>query len=143
MKKQAITILILATLLAHGFSSAQAQSDKLIAANIPFNFVIRDRALPPGEYLFSLVQIGGSDAVKLQSADGNITAFIPTRSARAKASQAAPKLVFNRYGDQYVLSQVCGLENSTTQQLAKPGVEARLRKKATERSNVSIAAHKR
>lgn len=143
MKKQAYTLLVIAALLATVFTSAQAQSDRLIAANVPFNFVIKDRALPAGEYVFALVQIGGSDAVKIQSADGHITAFVPTRSARTKASQAEPKLVFNRYGDQYLLSQVCGLEDSTTQQLAKPRAEERLAKSATERSSVSVAAHKR
>ena len=143
MKKQAYTILVIAALLATVFTSAQAQSDRLIAANVPFNFMIKDRALPAGEYVFALVQVGGSDAVKIQSADGHITAFVPTRSATAKASQAEPKLVFNRYGDQYFLSQMYGLEDSTTQQLARPGSEDRLAKSKTERSNVSIAAHKR
>ncbi len=143
MKKQAYTILVIAALLSMVFTSAQAQSERLIAADVPFNFVIKDRALPAGDYAFVFVQVGGSDAVKIQSADGHITAFVPTRSARTRASQAEPKLVFNRYGDQYFLSQVCGLEDSTTQQLAKPGAEDRLAKTSTERSNVSIAAHKR
>src|ERR1700687_1413843 len=143
MKKQAYTILVIAALLATVFTSAQAQSDRLIAANVPFNFMIKDRALPAGEYVFALVQVGGSDAIKIQSVDGQITAFVPTRSAKAKASQAEPKLVFNRYGDQYFLSQMYGLEDSTTQQLPKPGSEDRLAKSKTERSNVSVAAHKR
>jgi hypothetical protein len=143
MKKQAYTILVIAALLATVFTSAQAQSDRLIAANVPFNFMIKDRALPAGEYNFALVQVGGSDAIKIQSADGHITAFVPTRPAKAKASQAEPKVVFNRYGDQYFLSQVCGLEDSTTQQLAKPRAEERLAKSAIEQRNVSVAAHKR
>jgi hypothetical protein len=143
MKKQAYTILVIAALLATVFTSAQAQSDRLIAANVPFNFVIKDRALPAGEYVFALVQVGGSDAVKIQSADGHITAFVPTRTARLKGAQGEPKLVFNRYADQYFLSQVFGLEDSTTQQLATPRAEDRLAKTAAEKKNVSIAAHKR
>jgi hypothetical protein len=141
MKKQAYTILVIAALLATVFTSAQAQSDRLIAANVPFNFMIKDRALPAGEYIFSLVQFGGADAVKIQSADGHITAFV--RSAKTNASQAEANLVFNRYGDQYFLSQVWGLEDAVTQQLAKPRAEERLAKSATERSNVSVAARKR
>jgi hypothetical protein len=143
MKKQVYTILVIAALLASVFSSAQAQSDRLIAANVPFNFVIKERALPAGEYVFALVQVGGSDAIKIQSSDGHITALVPTRSARAKGSQADPKLVFNRYGDQYFLSQVCGLEDSTAQRLAKPRAEERLAQSETEQTNVSIAARKR
>ena len=143
MKKQAYTILVIAALLATVFTSAQAQSDRLITASVPFNFVIRDRALPAGEYVFALVQIGGSDAIKIQSADGHITGFVPTRFAKAIASQAEPKLVFNCYGDQYFLSQISGLEDSTTQQLATPRAEDRIAKTEAEKKNLSIAAHKR
>ena len=143
MKKQANTILVIAALLATVFTSAQAQSDTLIAANVPFNFTIKDRTLPAGEYVFSLVQVGGSDAVKIQSADGHITAFVPTRSARAKASQAEPTLIFNRYADQYFLSGVYGLEESTTQQLARPRAEDGLAKTSVGKKKVAITAHKR
>ncbi|MFY9553080.1 MAG: hypothetical protein WAV20_10485 [Blastocatellia bacterium] len=143
MKKQTYTILAIAAVLATVFASAQAQSDRLIAAKVPFNFVIKDKALPAGEYLFALAQLGGADAVKIQSADGRITAFVPIRSANAKASQAEPKLIFNRYGDQYFLSQIYGLEESATQRLAKPRAEDRLATSTTERSKVSIAAQKK
>lgn len=143
MKKQANTVLIIAALLAAVLTSAQAQSDTLIAANVPFNFAIKDRTLPAGEYVFSLVQVGGSNAVKIQSADGHITAFVPTRSARAKASHAEPKLVFSRYADRYFLSQVYGLEGSTTQQLARPRAEDGLAKTSIDKEKVGIAAHKR
>jgi hypothetical protein len=110
---------------------------------VPFNFVVGDRTLPAGEYTFMLVQTGGSDSVKIQSADGHITTFVLTRAARAKAWQSEPKVVFNRYADQYFLSQVYGLGDSTTQQLAKPRVEDRLAKTAAEKKDVSITAHKR
>jgi hypothetical protein len=143
MRTQAYTILVIAALLANVFTSVQAQSDRLISANVPFNFMIKDRTLPAGEYIFALVRFGGSDAVKIQSTDGNLTAFVLTCSANAKASQAEPKLVFNRYADKYFLSQVFGLEDSNMQQLAKPRDERRLATTATERSNVSIAGHKR
>lgn len=141
MRKQPYLILSIATLLATVFTSAQAQSDSLVAAKVPFNFVIRDHALPAGEYLFSLIQVGASDAIKIQSADGHITAFVPTRSTKRNASQAETRLVFNRYGDQYFLSQVWGLGDSM-QQVAKPRAEDRLVATSAEKKNVSVAAHK-
>lgn len=143
MKKQAYSLLAVASLLATVLvASAQAQSDSLIAANIPFNFVIKDRAFPAGEYTLTLVQVGGSDAVRIQSADGHITAFVPTHSASAKAN-AEPKLVFDRYDDQYFLAQVFGLEDTMMRQLARPRAEDALAKSAAERSKVSVAARKR
>lgn len=142
MKKQVYINLAIATLLVAAFSSVQAQSDRLITANVPFNFIIKDRALPAGEYVFALVQVGGSDAVKIQSADGHITAFVPARSARTKGSHQEPKLIFNRYADEYFLSSVYGIEESSFQNLATPINEWRLSKASTERTNVSIKARK-
>ena len=142
MKKQAYIILVVTLLLTAVFTSAQAQSDRLIAANVPFNFMIRDRALPAGEYIFALVQVGGSDAVKIQSTDGHITVLVPTRPASAKAN-AEPKLVFNRYEDRYFLAQVYGFGDTTSQQLARPRAEDAVAQSATEGSKVSVAAHKR
>jgi hypothetical protein len=91
--------------------------------------------------LFAIVHLGGGSAVKIQSADGHITAFVPTRAAKAKASQSEPNLVFNRYGDQYFLSQICGLEESTTQHVARARAEDQLARRAAEPRKVPIAAH--
>lgn len=141
MKKLAYSTLLLAVLIGTAFSSARAQSDWLITADVPFNFVIRDRALPAGKYVFELVHIGGSEAIKIRSREGNITAFTPARSERAKPSD--PKLNFNRYENQYFLSQVYGLETTSTQVLARSPAEERLAKNTTEHSKLSVAAHKR
>jgi len=141
MKIRAYSILAVAALFATVLTPARARSEKLISANVPFNFFIRDRALPAGEYLFAIVQLGGGDAIKIQSADGHITAFVPTLAAKAKASKSEPNLVFNRYGDQYFLSQVCGLEESATQNLARARAEDRLARRAAEPRKVPIAAH--
>jgi hypothetical protein len=146
VKKQITSLLAIAILLTtFSATSARAQSDRLIAANIPFNFMIKDRALPAGEYLFTLVQIGGADGVKIQSTDGHITAFVLTRSASAKAMQDNAKLVFNRYENQYFLAQVYGMEEGALQQLARPRAEERLTQNASapERSRVTVTAHRK
>ncbi|MFY9609688.1 MAG: hypothetical protein WAU45_13860 [Blastocatellia bacterium] len=140
MKKQAYIVLVLAALLATVSTSVQAQSDRLIAANVPFNFKIKDRALPAGEYVFALVKLAGSDAIKIQSADGHITAFIPTRSATARQNPIEARLVFNRYEDQYFLAQVFGLEENALQKLSPSRAEKELARAATagRRTEVSV-----
>lgn len=105
MKRQAFVILTTLTLLVMlTAASVDAQSNPALVANIPFEFVIGTKAFPAGEYNFAPTQLGGADAVKIQSADGHVTAFVPTWTARVKEAQGEPKLVFNRYGDQYFLS---------------------------------------
>jgi hypothetical protein len=142
MMKRAYTIVLIIGVMTTILTSVHAQSDRLIAANVPFNFVIKDRALPAGEYIFALVQIGGSDAIKIQSLDGKITAFVHTRAAKTKRSEE-PRLVFNRYENQYCLSQLHGVESATTQVLAMPSSEKRIADKTSVRANVSIVGHKK
>jgi hypothetical protein len=142
MKKQPYNILIISVLSALVFNSAQAQSYRSIKAKVLFNFVIKDRTLPAGEYVFSVVRLGGSDAVKIQAADGHITAFVPALPARAEARQSEPGLQFSRYGDQYFLAQVCGIEETRIQQLVKSRAEDRLAKARGAKENISVVAHK-
>jgi len=146
MKKQITSLLAIAILLTtFSATTARAQSDHLIAASIPFNFMIKDRVLPAGEYLFAVVQIGGANTLKIQSADGHITVFLLTRPASVKATKDEPKLVFNRYENQYFLAQVYGVEEGALQQLARPRAEEMLTKNASapERSRVTVTAHRK
>lgn len=141
MKKQTSIVLVFAALLATVSNSAQAQSDRLIGANVPFNFMIKDRALPAGEYVFALVKFAGSDAIKIQSADGHITAFVPTRSTGARQNRVEARLVFNRYEDRYFLAQVSGLDGSGSQQQLSPSrAEKELAKAGNDsrRTEVSV-----
>lgn len=140
MKKQASIVLVFVALLATVSTSVHAQSDRLIGANVPFNFMIKDRALPAGEYVFALVKLAGSDAIKIQSADGHITAFVPTRSTTARQKQIEARLVFNRYGDRYFLAQVSGLDGSALQQLSPSRAEKEMARagNAARRTEVSV-----
>ena len=139
MKKQASIVLVFAALLATVSMSVKAQSDRLIGAPVPFNFMIKDRALPAGQYVFALVKFAGSDAIKIQSADGHITAFVPTRSTRARQNQVEARLVFNRYEDRYFLAQVSGLDGSALQQLSPSRAEKEMAAgNAARRTEVSV-----
>lgn len=112
-----ISFAVIAVALAG--ASVQAQSGRLLAANIPFNFYVKDRAFPAGPYTVEPIQVGGSDALRIQSADGHITAFVPVRCSRARANQVVSTLVFKRFGEQYFLSQVPGLEERAMYALPK------------------------
>lgn len=144
MKKQAYKILVAAGLLAL-FSVApttHAQIGGVIVARVPFSFSIREKTLPPGDYIFAVVQIGSSDALKITSADHHTVVVVPSRPAQAKSTNALPKLVFNRYGDRYFLSEVYGLDDASAQQVARNREEDRLAKSASERAVVSVAARR-
>ena len=80
---------------------------------------VRDKALPAGEYTIEPVEFGGSPALRIQSRDGRITAVVRASLNRAKESQAEPKLIFNRFGEQYFMSQVLGFEEKAVYILSK------------------------
>ena len=111
MKNQAfktITMLSLLLMLAAVSVNAQKLSDNSIAVNIPFDFAFGETRLPAGNYTLRRVVLPSSyDRVVIQSADGRgDTRTVMTRPNRTSEVQKQSNLVFNRYGDQYFLSQV-------------------------------------
>ena len=126
MRKQAYTFFATASLvLALAAMSVHAQSVRLMA-NIPFNFTVKNRTLPAGEYTVEPIQIGGSQALKIQSRDGRITALVPARFNRTGEGQLEPKLIFNRSGEQYFMAQVLGFEGTAIYTLPKSRAEEAL-----------------
>jgi hypothetical protein len=117
-----LTIMVVAGL------SAQAQSDRLLVANVPFNFYVDDKALPAGKYRVEAIQMAGCNALRIQGADGRVTVFVPTRLASAGPNQSGSGLTFNRFGEQYFLSQVFGLEEKAVHKLSRSRAEEALAK---------------
>jgi hypothetical protein len=110
MKKQVYSFLVIAALLVIASGApANAQSGRLVRASVPFDFVIKEKALPAGNYTFEALPVGGSEALRVQSSDGHISVIVLTEPVRREGDEAQAKIVFNRFGDQYFLSQVWGL----------------------------------
>jgi len=146
MKKLVYSLLIIAALASIVcVEPAGAQSDRLLGVTVPFNFYVKDRALPAGEYTVALVQVAGADTLKIQSADGHLTAFIPSQAARLRGDQGKAQLVFNQYADRYFLAQVTGLEDRMAQQVTRSHSEDEIVRNlsATDHQKVAVAARKR
>ena len=142
MRKQAYTLFATASLvLALAAISVHAQSARLMA-NIPFNFTVKNKTLPAGEYTVEPIQIGGSQVLRIQSRDGRITALVPARFNRAWESQLEPKLIFNRFGEQYFMAQALGFDGNAIYTLPKSRMEEALAKGKGDpkRQTVSVTA---
>lgn len=148
MKRQAFVILTtLSFFVMLTATSVYAQSDMRLKVNIPFEFSVREKILPAGEYIVSQI---ARDTLLIRSVDCSASDMFLTTPTQAGTTPNQSALVFNRYGDQYFLSKVWTAENYIGCELSKPHAEeelvrarSALAKSATERSNVSIAAHKR
>ena len=139
MRKQAYKLFVLASLvLALAAMSVHAQSVRLMA-NIPFNFTVKDRTLPAGEYTVEPIQIGGSQGLRIQSRDGRITALVPARFNRAGENQAEPKLIFNRFGEQYFMHQALGFEGEAEYTLPKSRAEEALARGEGEQKRQTVS----
>jgi hypothetical protein len=128
MKKRLIHSSILILLAA-----ASAFAEQPIKAQIPFPFYVGGSVLPSGSYT---VDSGvARDVLRFRSADGKSTAMIVSHGVQPAAIPYRPKLVFNRYGDQYFLFQVWTGDNNVGHEVPRLRREkevAAAAKRATE-----------
>lgn len=91
-------------LLLFTVSSVFAQSDRQTVVNIPFSFVVGDKALPAGKYIIRRNRRDSDTAWVITRKDGGANVVILTIPARSNDTQQDSKLVFHRYDDLYFLS---------------------------------------
>jgi hypothetical protein len=103
-------------------STRVAQAQEGMRVNIPFDFVAGNTNLPAGEYL---VEASGPTHTLLliDRKDPSASAFINTNAAVSAEPQSESKMIFNRYGDRYFLSQVWAAGYSAGRQLLKSARE--------------------
>ena len=110
MKKQllkAVTMLVAIVTLAFASAlAASAQNSTSIVVNIPFEFSVRGKTLPAGEYIVTRATQNDQSGLTIKNADGNGSAIVLTKTVDANERQSQSRLVFNRYGSHYFLSQV-------------------------------------
>jgi hypothetical protein len=99
-----------------------AQAQDQLAVNIPFDFVAGNTQLPAGEYTVT-ASAPTHSIILISRKDSTTSAFIITNAAVSSEPQSESKLVFNRYGNRYFLSQVWEQGNSQGRQLLKSARE--------------------
>jgi hypothetical protein len=103
MKRQALVILTTLSLLVMLTTSVNAQSDLRLKVNIPFEFSVRGKIFPAGQYI---VRHRAQGFLLIQSADLSVSQIVGASSTQRGENRNQSSLVFNRYGDQYFLSKV-------------------------------------
>ena len=114
MKTHVLRTSIIALLVA---VASHAQSNLALHANIPFSFVAGRATLNAGQYR---VDQGNRGLITLKAANGKTNAFLLTATQQCGGIQTASRLVFHRYGNTYILSQIwtqgdnCGRQATVT-----------------------------
>jgi hypothetical protein len=90
-----------------GTGRAYAQGAESVRADIPFDFKVGHATLPAGEYSLRYDPAEAPSVLTVRSADSRHEAFVLTERVDAKrGTPNANKLVFEREGTTYVLSEV-------------------------------------
>ena len=106
MKKQILCAAILGFIALFSYSSADAQTNSRIVADIPFDFYVESQKMSAGEYVIDKVfPQHDKTTLSLRRKDGKGNAMaMTTPTANTKKKDAI--LSFNRYGDVYYLSKI-------------------------------------
>ena len=104
MKRQAFSLISLLTLLLVA-GSAIAQTVH-VGANIPFNFAVGNKTLPAGPYDIGTINSNESKMLLVQFRNGSSNAIVASNAAANLKAADKTKLVFNKYGNRYFLSQI-------------------------------------
>ena len=121
---KAFTMLMLLVILslASAVASAQTQAANKVVATIPFEFSVGYKTMPAGEYSVQVVATAG-DALMIKSADSSVSALRLSEATSREKEQPHARLIFNRYGDKYFLSEVWNGVDRIGRRLIKSGDE--------------------
>ncbi len=108
MKKQVITVMAVAMFFAAlAVASVRSQDAGTISVNIPFDFAVSGKTLSAGQYYLQQSTDGARVVTQIRRRDKTQGVYLPqTYPVQGSEIQAESKLVFNKYGNQYFLSQV-------------------------------------
>jgi hypothetical protein len=146
MKKHVLMVLTTMSLFfTMAAASISAQSDTRLVVTIPFEFSIRNKVLPAGEYIVSQI---ARDTLMIRRVDCSASETFFTNPIQAHSTPNQSTLVFNRYGKQYFLAKIWKIGNDTGSELSKPRAERKLVRAritsaydASDLQIVSVSAH--
>jgi hypothetical protein len=118
-----ILILFAALVVTSGMAATRSRS---VTVQIPFDFTVAGKSLPAGRYLVERSTLSSAEGISLRSVDKQSGVFVLTSTVRSEWRQKESRLVFNRYHDQYFLSEVWTSGEATGRELIKSAKERAL-----------------
>lgn len=148
MKKQVLkAATMFVGIIALAFISAlaaSAQNPRNLVVNVPFDFTVKGKTLPAGEYVISRSSTIDEMSLTMSRKDGEGNAIVLTKPIRSEERQSESRLVFHRYGDRYFLSEVWTSGDATGRELYKTrqeqSLEIELAKNDSRSETVTLVA---
>jgi hypothetical protein len=123
MKTQALLFVTLCLLF--GFAVVPAHGQARIRVEVPFDFVVADRTLPGGQYLFSSIR----EKVFVQNSEGETLAVGLSNAVSGRSIGKTGEVVFQCYDQHCFLSEVWTPTQDAGRQLLKSRWEEEVAKK--------------
>ena len=139
-----LTLLVTISLVA-AVVSAKAQGSRTERATVPFDFNVGDSEMAAGRYQFKPMNELGN-AVSVRGTESAQSAIKLTNNLVRVDPAPESKLVFNRYGNKYFLSEIWIAGERTGRQIRKTKAEKAIVRELTasrqmrERVEIALAA---
>jgi hypothetical protein len=129
MKKYAWMLFVALSLVISAASTfGSAQIEGVIKVNVPFTFYVGNTELPAGEYTIRRAVATNPDVLEIRSADSKTAVLVLGRPAHSTTTPSKTQLIFKKYGDAAVLSQIFEAGNASGVELPKLLQEERVAK---------------
>jgi hypothetical protein len=132
-----LAIILLVLTLLH---AQMVTKQPLFRVDVPFAFVAGGVHLPAGQY--HVYHPGDPYLIVIEKDDGRARAMAYVHPSATRTGESSTKLVFNKYGDQYFLSQVWTEPDQQVHQCIRDRAEQTLMAQAGKLQSVVIAAKK-
>jgi hypothetical protein len=119
--------------------SASASAEQVIKAQVPFPFHIGVSVMSSGSY--TVDSRVASEILRFTSADRKSSAMILFHASQSGLTRTQPKLVFNKYGNEYFLYQVWAGDGNRGHELLKSRAEKEIAA-TVKRSTTTLVATK-
>jgi hypothetical protein len=123
----AATLLAVTALTTHMGASAQSK----LQATIPFDFTVGENKLPAGRYMIDHV---GPQTILLRCPQKNRSVFVVLTST-GEVLKNPDRVIFNKYGEQYFLSEVHGGYGQSGWNIGVSKLEKRVRVEEASRAS--------
>jgi hypothetical protein len=148
MSKRIFGFMVTCCLLTLVAATAHAQMPgTALRASIPFDFSVRGRVLPAGEYEVERIADAPDGLVIRSLSDKHEQEVFETETVQARRIAGSSELIFHRYGDSYFLSEVLASGQQTGGELPQSRQEKTLRREMAssgqkvEPQTVALAAY--
>jgi hypothetical protein len=136
MKNLRSVLFVIAAILLVPAARAQQNGVK---ADVPFDFVVGNRAYPAGEYTLRAALTEGG-VIRIENMNEVLTAFTPSNPCSKATPSTETKLVFRRMGGHYFLYQMWIDGNLTGREFPKGRIEVELAQNHEKPEVIIVAA---